>query len=124
MLNPKKIKKIEINFIPKEKQRFECYKASGCADYFMLPRGLLVINISRSEAWRPQWLVLLHEIIEIILVLHKKISFIEIDKFDISHSDSEDPGALKSAPYHKQHIIALFLESYIARKISVKPDSY
>ncbi len=135
MINPNQIKKIEINFIPKEHQRLECYRQDGCADYYFeegvkfqgeeLLKGTLIINVSRSKSWRPQWLVLLHEIIELAIVLHSGISFKEIDRFDQQMTlPDNDPGSLPYAPYHKAHMTALKIEKIMARKIGIKWGSY
>jgi hypothetical protein len=130
------INKIEIYFVPKEKQRLACYRKEGCADYFIERResrnerlarkavNVLVINVTKTKNWRHEWLILLHEIVELILVLHSGVIFKEIDRFDEQMTDYHDPGSHPAAPYHKAHMTALKIEKEIAKKLKIKWGSY
>ena len=64
--------------------------------------------------------VAIHELVESNLVKQRGISFKAIDKFDREHIDSPQPGDLKEAPYHKEHMIAEQAEKLYDRVGRVK----
>lgn len=114
------IKKIHVEFIPHHKQR---YKTSG--DFFFDTRNphLLHVRVSRHKNPLVQWLILIHEIVEMFLVLKRNIPFEEIDRFDMS-SEEEDPGSQADAPYHAEHMVALEVEHRLAKEVGVTWGSY
>jgi hypothetical protein len=49
--------------------------------------------------------LVIHELIEAILCRfsYPEVTTQMVDEFDMSHPESDDPGNLPDAPYHKQH---------------------
>ncbi len=101
--------KINIEVIPHKKQR---YDTKG--DYFKDGKNL-VIKISKSN-FNDEWLTIIHEIAELALVLKRKISIKNIDKFDMFYR-GDDPGMDKKAPYHKEHLVANKIEDILSKEL-------
>lgn len=45
-------------------------------------------------------------------------------QFDLAHLDSDDPGMLPDAPYHKEHILATAIEMLVAQALDIDWDEY
>jgi hypothetical protein len=117
---------IIIDFINHDEQR---YNTSG--DYF-IKNNILYIKISkeynenkRKKIW--EWLVLIHELVEVLLVIARDISIDEIDRFDMDFEKMKkesEPGNDKNAPYHNEHTIATKIEMILAKEFKVNWDEY
>lgn len=118
--NGGKIAFIDVRFIPHKDQRYDTV-----GDYFFTDkiRDLLQVRISKHKNWRYSWLVLIHELTEILLVLDQKIPFEKIDEFDF-RSKAEDPGSDPKAPYHGAHMFALKIEKQICEKLGISWENY
>lgn len=112
--------KIEINFIDHKDHRYETV-----GDYFESGEvGNKIINVSKMKDRRFEYLVAIHELIEMALVEDANIPFSEIDGFDKAHLDDEDPGSLPNCPYRVQHMIAMSIEMLLATQLGVDWRSY
>src|SRR5712691_3525009 len=73
------MRNITIKVIPDSKQRYE---TSG--DYWIDKRGTIQVRISKSENWRYEALLLIHELTEMFLCIDRGVSFKAIDRFDMT----------------------------------------
>jgi hypothetical protein len=98
------------------------YDTAG--NYKAISKHCWYVTISRMQDWRYSILVLIHEIIEMALTFHHDIKWEDIDAFDISNSEMEDPGACPKAPYHKEHMSAEKIERCMAFLLGVNWPEY
>lgn len=105
---------ISIKTIPHKEQR---YPTIG--DWW-LENGEMKIRVSEELGNEDyQFMIAIHELIEQHLCRKRGISQESIDKFDKEHLDSEDPGSLPDAPYHKEHLFSLIVEGMLANQLEV-----
>lgn len=111
---------IKINFIPHAIQRYDT-----AGDYKEFEDSWYVF-VSETEDWRYEFLVLLHELVEMALTKHRGIDWNLIDEWDMMGpgKDSDDPGAMEDAPYHKEHMQAESIERQVAEMLGVVWDEY
>ena len=69
-------------------------------------------------------LLLIHELVECMLIQEAGIEESEIDKFDAENIDAPEPGELLSAPYHKEHVHAEFVEKYLCEAMGIDWNDY
>lgn len=103
------MRKTIIQTIPNKNQIYLTY-----GDY-RIQKGILNIYISKFKDPDVEFGIAVHEFIESYLILKKGIKIKDIDKFDIAHLDSEDPGCLKDAPYHDEHMLSMKVEKLICK---------
>jgi len=108
---------IKIEIIPHNKQRYDT-----AGDYLKADSKGWLFRISQMNA-DAEFLVLIHELIEWYLTQKKDITEQEITDFDIK-SGHPDPGILKNAPYHKQHMIAVKMEKMLAKILKIDWKTY
>jgi hypothetical protein len=122
----KQFKEIRIQFIKDSEQRYDT-----AGDYF-IKNEILIIKISKQFKDRKrqkfyEWLILIHEIIEVLLVIARGISIKKIDEFDKefnkTHEDGE-PGDDLKAPYYKEHKVATKIEKIMAKELNVNWKEY
>lgn len=118
--------KIRISTIPHDTHR---YPTVG--DWFFNPANKsLEIKVSDMNNWRFEFLVALHELIEVMLCQDKGISQQQVDNFDIAYEkkrkadDYSEPGDDLHAPYHKQHQIATLIEKFICAEMDIDWSVY
>lgn len=98
-------------------------------DYQTFPDGILV-TVSAMSDWRYEALVAVHELVEKILVDHRKIPESLIDSFDIvfeelrQSGDTSEPGDHPSAPYRDEHRFATLVERLLAKELGVSWAEY
>jgi len=111
---------IHIKFIPHHQQDY-----STAGDYWGY-EDKWHVRISKTEDPKHQALVLIHEIVEMFLTEANGVSWEEIDKFDKTGGgkDHPDPGTLKSAPYHNEHMLATQIEKRVAKMLGVDWKEY
>jgi hypothetical protein len=118
---------IHIQTIPHNQQK---YPTVG--DYFETPDSQ-EIRVSEMGDWRYEFLVALHEMIELALVTEQGIKIEDIETFDKKfekereaglHAEDEEPGDDPGAPYHEQHVFAECLERMAALKLKVDWNHY
>jgi hypothetical protein len=84
-------------------------------DYLIDQNGDLQIYVSKIKD-EEDWSIALHELVESLLALKRKIPFEAIDAFDIEFEKSRkegnmnEPGDNSKAPYFKEHEFACILE--------------
>lgn len=110
--------KIVIETIPHANQRY-----ATCGDYFE-EDGVKHIRVSTLGDRRMEMLVAIHELIESALCDERRIPEPAVKAFDEAHPESDDPGGLPDAPYHREHMFAEFVEKIIATELRVDWDRY
>lgn len=115
----KHLPSITVNFIEHRRQRYDT-----CGDYQRAGNLCWWVTISKLKDWRYEALVLIHELVEVFLCKHHKISWQTIDKWDLAHPDSDDPGAIRDCPYRKEHMAATRIERLLALLLGVSWKEY
>lgn len=118
--------KVTIETIAHDKQRYET-----CGDYYQYPNKEWIIRVSKTGDDRYDFLIALHEFIELYLTQFKNITEESIMNFDleferrreIGEVDGE-PGFNSCAPYRKQHTIATAIEMMLAAELDVDWNEY
>ena len=114
---------ISIKTIPHKEHR---YPTVG--DWWYNKDGSIEIRVSKMGNWRYETLVAVHELVEILICKHCKVTQKKVDKFDIQfenereqglHSDTEECGDDPDAPYKFQHDIATGVERILAVMLGV-----
>jgi len=116
--------KIIIETIPHEEQRY-----TTVGDWYYEPDGTLRIKVSQLSDWRREFLVKIHELVEVMLCKHAGVTQEVVDKFDtkeFSYTDhpNEEPGDCPEAPYKTQHCIATGIERMLAAALGVDWKPY
>jgi len=111
-----------ISAIPHNEQR---YPTVG--DYFKVG-NVDHIRISKMKDERYQFLVAVHEYIEMNLCKFQGITNESIDKFDIAfesrRKDASEPGFEPDAPYVRQHTIATSVEMMLCNELGISWKEY
>jgi hypothetical protein len=116
----KPITKIDIQVIDHTAQR---YDTSG--DWWFEPDGTLHLAVSKMSDPRYALLVAMHELTEALLCHHAGITTEQVDTWDIGEGgELDEPGDDPRAPYHEQHVAAMFVERWMADKFGVDWTAY
>jgi hypothetical protein len=92
--------------------------------------GVLYIKVSKMADWRYEFLVALHELIEVMLCRHDGVTEKSVDRFDIrfeknrKKGNEDEPGDDPRAPYVRQHCIATGVERIVAALLGVSWKKY
>lgn len=90
----------------------------------------LHIRVSKLSNWRYEFLIALHELVEVFLCRHSGVTQKQVDKFDIvfekrrKPGNTDEPGDGKKAPYRTQHCIATGVERIAAAFLGVSWGDY
>lgn len=115
---------IEIDSIPHNKQRYETcgdYRSEGNSDF---------ITVSAMGNPDYEFLVAVHEFIEMWLTRKRGITEESITAFDVEfeanrlEGDFSEPGDDPAAPYVAEHKFATKIERLIAEECGVNWDEY
>lgn len=107
----REIKKIIIEVIPHEEQRYETL-----GDYYFDDEGVLQIRISKMKENKHEMLVAVHELIEVLQTESNGVTEPAIVAFDKKFEERREPGNEDEpgddpiAPYVKEHCIATAVE--------------
>jgi hypothetical protein len=110
--------KIDIKVIPHKEQR---YDTVGDWQY---SKRKISLQISQMELMDYEFMVAIHELIEVYLCKKAGITTKEVDDFDMANSESDDPGRSPKAPYHKEHMFAMKIEHMICKFLFLSWDAY
>jgi hypothetical protein len=108
-----------IKTIPHKEMRYET-----CGDWFY-EGETLHIRVSKMSDWRYEFLVALHELVEVFLCRYSGVGQKQVDRFDIAYEkkrkegDESEPGDSTKAPYRTQHCIATGIERIVAAFLGV-----
>lgn len=95
-----------------------------------LPIKKLHIRVSKLPDSRYEFLVALHELVEVKLCEWSGVTQKQVDDFDISFEDNRkpdddsEPGDSPNAPYRFQHCIATGVERIVAAVLGVDWSEY
>jgi|ERR1035437_7107334 hypothetical protein len=118
---------ITIKTIPHDQHR---YPTVG--DYIIRGEADIEILVSKTEDWRYDALVAVHELIEVLQTEYAGIKEPDIMAFDLKfekecdagqHGDDE-PGDDPRSPYRAQHIFAECIERLLAQRLGVTWEEY
>ncbi|MDE2104081.1 MAG: hypothetical protein KGL39_42985 [Patescibacteria group bacterium] len=84
----------------------------------------LHIRVVDDVAEDVQFLVALHELVEVYLCRQRGISQVCVDAFDAAHAaehanDDEEPGDDPRAPYRREHRFACLIEHLVAHELGL-----
>lgn len=117
------MRKIVIKTIPHNKQRYDT-----AGDWFnrksLFTEDSTRIYVSDLSNPKFEFLISLHEQIEMFLCQQRGISEDAVDKFDFSWKGDGDPGDDPAAPYFKEHQFALIMERMMAHELGVDWAAY
>ena len=102
---------------------------STLGDYYDVvksPDGFknFLIEVADTHNLDYNFLIGLHELVEFYLCNKRGIKDKKITGFDIEHLDAEDPGRLKEAPYHKEHMFAEKIEKLMCKELGIEWRKY
>lgn len=118
---------IEIKKIPHEDQR---YPTVGDWYFHDVDNEILTITVSKMKDWRMEMLVAFHELAEVILCKHRRITQESVDDFDRKFEqnrefgDLSEPGDSPEAPYRREHFFATNVERLLAAELGVNWNLY
>lgn len=116
---------IVIKTIPHHKQRYPT-----CGDWFYGDDKTLNIVVSQMHDSRYEFLVALHELVEVKLCEWTGITQKMVDDFDMEYEknrpegDESEPGDSPRAPYKFQHCVATGIERMVAALMGVDWADY
>lgn len=114
-------KTITIKIIPKGLMRH----GWDYGDYFMDEKGGLQIRVSEFENPDHAFRIIMHELAESWRFARKNgCDFSPIDKFDIEHQETDEPGRMKCSPYHKEHMQSEEIERLLCHQDGESWDIY
>ena len=114
----KHLPKIEVEFINHSQQRYDT-----AGDYYKDGKKQ-ILKISKMKNLDYEFSVMIHELIEWYLTEKRGIKEKDIMKFDLEHINSDDPGCILSAPYHKEHMFSMMIEKLLMKELDVDWDEY
>lgn len=119
---------ITIKTIPHNKHRY-----ATCGDWWFDKKGDLQIRVSDMGNWKYEYLVALHELIEVALCKERGIKQEDVDDFDMQfekereegqHDEEAEPGDDRRAPYKKEHFFATNIEFMMIGELGVDNNDY
>lgn len=118
--------KIIIQTIPHSQHR---YPTVG--DYWIDAEGVLQVRISKELRHDSQIAVILHELVELALVMHRGIDLHQIDEFDRQHEIARaagevngEPGDAPGSPYRQEHRFAENVERLFIQELGIPWDEH
>lgn len=115
------IRSIRLYTVPQDQMRY-----NTLGDWFER-QGETHVVASNLEDQKMEFLILFHELVEMVLCRHAGITQEEVDAFDKNHEAEQEVvelGDMEISPYRKQHCIATGLERIMAAELGVPWDEY
>lgn len=122
------MRSITIKTIPHNDQAYETPGNWRFDQY-----GDLLVEVSDMGNWKYQFLVALHEMVEVALCKERNIPQAVVDDFDVNyekeraegkHRPEDEPGDDPAAPYRKEHFFATNIERLMAGELGVDWEDY
>ena len=86
--------------------------------------GITCIFVSDMGNEKFEAAVAIHELVEALLCRWAGISEEAVTAFDEAHLDFDEPGRLREAPYHKQHMAADAIERMFCQLAGISWPEY
>jgi len=110
--------RIVIETIPHRAQRYDT-----AGDWQVLEDGTWRIRVCELGNWKQEFLVALHELVELAICTADGITEAEVDDFDLNWkaglSGATEPGDDLAAPYYLAHQVADLIERAVALELGV-----
>ena len=103
--------KIIIESIPQVDQRY-----ATLGDWFY-EGEILHIKVSEEAGPTAQFLIALHELVEVKLCEQRGITQKMVDDFDFTYEGFSEPGDHHLSPYRKEHRFAMMIEHLMAHEM-------
>jgi hypothetical protein len=122
------LKKIQIEIIPHSSQRYQT-----CGDWFLDENGVMQVRISNLGTEIENFMVAIHEVIELVLLRNKGITDKDIDKFDFEFEErvkrgeagrNDEPGFASDSPYLQEHTLATSVELQMCALAKINWNEY
>lgn len=129
------MQEIVIKSIPHDEHRYET-----AGDYWLDDEGIQQVRVSEMDNDDYEFLVALHELVELTLAKKRNIKEEDITEFDELYEESRkhkvpapcgcvptedsEPGNDKHAPYFKEHQFATKIERLMAKQLKVNWEKY
>ena len=110
---------ITISTVPQEQQRYDT-----AGDYFTDEPLHVTIRVSDLKNPRYEFLIALHEMVEMFLCHNRGIGEDMVDKFDFAFKGAGEPGDDPNSPYFREHQFATVIERMMAHELGVDWQSY
>jgi hypothetical protein len=81
--------------------------------------GNIIVSVASTDDEKTNELVAIHELVEAVLCKHAGVRQEDVNNFDLSHLDEDEPGLNPNAPYYIQHLIATSVEMLLAAAMGV-----
>jgi hypothetical protein len=66
-----------------------------------------------------QFLIALHELVEVKLCEARGITQVDVDRFDLAYTGEGEPGDEPDSPYRREHRFAMMLEHLMAHELGM-----
>lgn len=116
---------ITIKTIPHKEQR---YRTLG--DWWFDANGDLQIRVSNLNNWQWEFIIALHELVEVVLCKIRGITIEAVDAFDNEYekyhhpNDKSEPGDCPNCPAYKEHFFATNIEKMMAHEMGLDWRGY
>lgn len=109
---------IRVSTIGHKEQRYDTV-----GDWYDLD-SQAIVKVSNLGDSKMEFCVAVHEMVEQYLCREHGISDEEVSAFDKAHLDHPNPGDLKEAPYHKEHVVASMVEMLLVKELGINLEEY
>lgn len=122
------LKKIVIEIIPHDQQRYET-----CGDWQLDENGVMQVKVSNFGLEIENFMVAIHEVVELILLRHRGVTDKDIDKFDFEFEQrvkkgeagrNDEPGFASDSPYIQEHTLATAVELQMCAVAKINWNEY
>ena len=116
----------DINIVTRPMNTMRYSTLGDYYDVVKSPDGFknFLVEVADTHNLDYNFLIGLHELVEYYLCNKRGIKDKKITGFDIAHLDAEDPGRLKEAPYHKEHMFAEKIEKLMCKELGIPWKKY
>lgn len=120
---------IEIKTVPQTAQRYVTVGDWFDVEKVYLPKlerpePISMVVVSELGDSRYEFLIAVHEMIEMFLCKQRGISAGSVDQFDMNWKGEGEPGDDPAAPYFREHQFALAVERMVAHELGVNWAEY
>lgn len=89
-----------------------------------ISRPIIEVKVSLVGNEDYEFLIAVHELVEGYLCRRAGVTDEMVTQFDKENLDSDEPGDLHYAPYHKQHRMATLIERELAEMMGIEWSDY